>query len=195
MNECISCKLQFPKYPRIEPLPSGEICVAPFVYDSMVRQAIIGYKFQGKKQNAKSFSDAVCSSIEKVYKDMNFEVVSSVPLSAERYKKRGFNQSEIIARNVAKYFEKPFENLIVKTKNNIEQHSLSADKRAENVRGVYSATDTEKIKGRKILLIDDVATTGNTLAECCRVLKDNGAERILCAAVAIAGESKLEYKI
>ena len=194
MNECQVCRAQFPKYPRIEPIPSGEICVAPFAYDSTVRQAIINYKFYGKRHNAKSFSEAICCVVENVYKDMSFDVVSCVPLSKERKFERGFNQSEIVAKNVAQYFQKPFENLIVKTVNNSEQHNLSAEERIKNVIGVYSAADVGKIKGRKILLIDDVVTTGNTLAECCRVLKNNGAETIICAAIAIAGEGCLEYK-
>ena len=186
--------MQFPKYPRIEPIPSGEICTAPFSYDSTVREAVINYKFRGRRYNAKSFSEAICRVVENVYKDMSFDVVSCVPLSKERKRGRGFNQSEIVARNVAQYFGKPFENLIIKTVNNAEQHNLSAEERIKNVIGVYSPADTEKIKGRKILLVDDVVTTGNTLAECCRVLKNSGAERIICAAIAIAGESRLEYK-
>ncbi len=195
LNECIVCRAQFPKYPRIEPVPSGEICVAPFSYDSTVRQAIINYKFKGKRYNAKSFSCALCGVIENIYKDMDFDVVCCVPLSAKRKRQRGFNQSEIIARNVAEYFEKPFESLLIKKIDNKEQHSLSAEDRIKNVIGVYSPKNLDAIKGRKILIIDDVATTGNTLAECCKVLKDNGAEFVICATAAISGESKLEYKI
>lgn len=187
------CRAQFPRYPRIEPVPSGEVCVAPFSYDSSVRQAIINYKFNGKKFNAKSFASAVSTVVENVYKDMDFEVVCCVPLSRQRQKQRGFNQSELIARAVADYFNKPFEMLLIKNKDNVEQHTLSATDRIKNVLDVYALTDSEKVRNKKILLIDDIATTGNTLAECCRTLKTGGADRILCAAIAITGESKLEY--
>lgn len=186
LTECTVCRGQFPKYPQIKHLPSGEICAAPFLYDSTVRQAIVNYKFYSKKYNAGSFSSAICGTVESVYKITDFDVVCCVPLSKERRKQRGFNQSEIIAVNVSLYFSKPFENLLCKTVNNKEQHKLSAEDRAKNVIGVYSVTDLKKVNGRKILLIDDVATTGNTLAECCRVLKSGGAEMVICAVVAIA---------
>ena len=186
LAECPVCRAGFPKYPKIEPIPSGEICVAPFYYDMAVRKAIVNFKFNGKKFNAKSLSLAVSSAVEKVYKDMDFELVASVPLSVERQRERGFNQSEIIAKNVAKHFGKPYIPLLKKTRNNPEQHKLSSKEREKNVIGVYSVIDSERVKGKKILLVDDVATTGNTLAECCRMLKKSGADRILCAAIAIA---------
>ena len=186
LAECPVCRAQFPKYPQIKTIPSGEICIAPFFYDTSVRNAIVNYKFRGRKFNAKSLSLAVSKTVENVYKDMDFEIVSCVPLSAERLHERGFNQSELIAEKVAKYFEKPYEPLLRKIKNNSEQHNLSAKEREKNVIGVYSVIDEQKVSGKKILFIDDVATTGNTLAECCRTLKNSGAERILCAAAAIA---------
>lgn len=186
LAECPVCKAGFPKYPQIKIIPSGEICIAPFFYDISVRNAIINYKFNGRKFNAKSLSLVVSETVENVCKDMDFELVSCVPLSSERQRERGFNQSEIIAKKVAKYFEKPYEPLLRKIKNNSEQHKLSAKEREKNVVGVYSVIDETKVSGKKILLIDDVATTGNTLAECCRTLKNSGAERILCAAAAIA---------
>ena len=186
LTECSVCKAQFPEIPKIKPLPSGEICVAPFFYDTAVRNAIINYKFKGKKFNAKSFAIAVCNDVEQVYKVTDFEIVACVPLSAERQRERGFNQSEIVAEKIAQYFKKPYEPLLKKTKNNSEQHKLSAKEREKNVTGVYSVIDEEKVRGKKILLIDDVATTGNTLAECCRTLKNSGADKILCAAIATA---------
>ncbi|MDD6488873.1 MAG: ComF family protein [Clostridia bacterium] len=186
LAECPVCKAQFPKYPQIKTIPSGEICIAPFFYDTSVRSAIINYKFKGRKFNAKSLALAVSKTVEDIYKDMDFEVVSCVPLSAERLRERGFNQSEIIAEKVAEHFKKPYQQLLRKTKNNSEQHSLSAKEREKNVIGVYSVIDEQKVSGKKILLIDDVATTGNTLSECCRTLRNSGAERILCATAAIA---------
>lgn len=194
ISECNACRSQFSEFFRTKSLPSGEICTSPFVYDSAVKDAVIGYKFYNKKYNAKSFSTAVCNAVENVYKDIRFDIVTYVPLSKQRYKERGFDQSELIARNIARYFEKPFSKLLSKTKHNREQHTLSAKDRIQNVKGVYSPVNAEKISGKTILIIDDVVTTGNTLAECCRVLKDNGADKVLCATVAVAGDSSLEYK-
>lgn len=185
LNECNDCRLQFPKNSRTKILPSGEICIAPFVYDSNVRQAIINYKFNGLRNNSKSFSNALYNAVETKYKDIDFSVVCCVPLSKERLNERGFNQSETVARNIAKRFNKPYENLIIKIKNNKEQHSLSAEERVKNVIGVYSVTDKEKVKNKTILLIDDILTTGNTLSECCKILKESDAKKVICASIAI----------
>lgn len=186
MTECIVCRAGFPKYPRIEPLPSGEVCIAPFTYQDTFREALIHYKFHGKKFYAKSFSSALSQTIAEVYKDMSFEVITSVPLSAKRKKERGFDQAEFIAAETAKKIGKSYERLLLKNVDNAPQHNLPVEDKEQNVLGVYSVPDPEKVKNRKILLIDDITTTGHTMSECCKMLKHSGADRILCAAVAIA---------
>ena len=195
MSECAVCREQFPDYPRTEHIPSGEMCVSPFTYDSRVRQAIIDYKFHGRKFNSESFAKILAHTVDGVYGDSDFETVTSVPLSKARQNERGYNQSELIAVKTAKILGKRYERLLVKTKNNREQHGLNAEERIKNVVGVYSVTNRQKIIGKSILIVDDVITTGYTLSECCCTLKKGGAAKVLCAAVAAGGQSHLENKL
>ena len=185
-TECIVCRAGFPKMPRIALLPTGEICIAPFTYNTNVRKAMLEYKFRGRKFNSESFASALAYAINTVYtKDMTFEVITCVPMSSERKKVRGFNQSELIAKNAARILGKPFEQLLYRDKGAAVQHELSYHERINNKDNTFHAIHPEKIKGRKILLIDDIMTSGMTLSACCGVLKENGADRILCSAVAM----------
>lgn len=186
MTECLVCRAKFPKVPRIEPLPTGEICVAPFTYNSVVRKAILDYKFKGKKFNSESLAGAVTASIRNVYnKDMSFEVITCVPMSKDRKKNRGFNQAEVIARRVAGLLDKPFENLLSRDDGAAVQHELTYEQRISRQDKTFHVIDPEKVRGKKLLLIDDVMTTGSTLSRCSGILKEAGAERVFCAAVAI----------
>lgn len=200
MTECLVCRAEFPKVPRIEPLPTGEICVAPFTYNGVIRKAISEYKFKGKRFNSHSLAGAVASTIKNVYyKDMSFEVITCVPMSKERKKDRGFNQAELIARYAAEILDKPFEELLYRDDGAAVQHEMTYEQRISNADDTFHIKDPEKVKGKKLLLIDDVMTTGTTLSKCSALLKESGAERVFCASVAIAkgysfGNTMMYYK-
>ena len=112
------------------------------------------------------------------------EVVVSVPISKERLKERGYNQSELIAKKTAECLGIPYANCMIKTKHNSEQHRLHLKDRKENVKGVYELEENKHITNKKVLLVDDIVTTGYTLAECASVLMEHGAKEVLCGAVA-----------
>lgn len=184
LTECDKCRSEFPTFAKSEIIPSGEMCISPFVYDSLVRQAIINYKFYGRKQSADSFSKILADTVKSEYADIHFDTVTAVPLSGKRLRERGYNQSEIVAKQVAEILKIPYERLTDKVKENREQHDLSLEERKENIQGVYALCGNASVSGKTILLIDDVITTGYTLSECCRVLKSGGASKIYCAAIA-----------
>ncbi len=185
-TECLVCRASFPHTPRISPIPSGEICIAPFTYSGKFRKAILEFKFRNRKSNYESFSSAIVCAVKNVYeKDMDFEVVTCVPMSRDRIKERGFNQSELIAKNVALHLKKPFEPLLYRDSGAPTQHTKSYNERISSKDNTFHAINKDKIKGRKILLIDDIMTTGMTLSACCEVLEESGSERILCATVAM----------
>ena len=112
-------------------------------------------------------------------------VLFPVPLERSRLKWRGFNQAEEIAREISSFLKIPLVlDCLVKTKETLPQVELAKETRKENIKGVFSCFCPEKIKGRKILLVDDVFTTGATLEEAAKVLKTAGAKEIIGLVVA-----------
>ena len=187
MTECEDCLQELYGTPRKTVTSAGIPCIAPFAYQAKVRDSLIDFKFRGNAFNARSYAKAVCHAIEYYELLDDFDIITFVPLSKERRHERGFDQSELTAKYVGELLHKQSKALLQKTRQNKNQHDLNLSERIMNVKGVYAAVNTEFIKNRNILLMDDIATTGNTLAECCRILKENGAGNIICAAIAISG--------
>ena len=118
-----------------------------------------------------------------------FDLVTYVPVSKKRKQERGYDQSYLLARETCRHWSVAPETLLQKTKDNVAQSSLSSrEERQKNVVGAYVAVNEDKIKGQRILLIDDILTTGATLREAARVLREAGAERVICATLAAADE-------
>jgi len=115
-----------------------------------------------------------------------------VPLHKSRTSARGFNQSELIARAAAKRLPGRLEvvcGALVRQRDTVSQVGLSREERIANVRDAFRVTGPRRVRGRDIILVDDVMTTGTTLSECARVLKQAGAERVWAATVARAFDS------
>ena len=114
-------------------------------------------------------------------------VVVPVPLHPSRLAERGFNQSALVARRVARRLGAPFVPLaLARTRETLRQASLERDARAANVRGAFAVRDRGIVRGRAVLLVDDVQTTGATLEACARTLLDAGATSVARAVVAAA---------
>ncbi len=150
-----------------------------FQYGGEIRNAILNYKFNEKPYIYRTFVNFLKNS-EKMYVQIKkYDIIIPVPISKKRLKQRGYNQSAIISKNIAKNFNLEHnDRILTKIRDNKMQSSLDKEDREKNVRDVYSVTKTEKIKGKKILLIDDIFTTGNTVNECSRVLKNAGATEV-----------------
>jgi ComF family protein len=112
-----------------------------------------------------------------------------VPLHKSRRRSRGFNQSELIARAAAKRLPQRLEvacGALVRQRDTVSQVGLTREERIANVRDAFRVADAARVRGRDVVLVDDVMTTGTTLSECARVLKKAGAKRVWAATVARA---------
>ncbi|OGY45004.1 MAG: hypothetical protein A3A24_03150 [Candidatus Buchananbacteria bacterium RIFCSPLOWO2_01_FULL_46_12] len=118
---------------------------------------------------------------------LSFDVVVPVPLAKRRLKKRGFNQSEVMARFLNRNFGWPVRtDLIFRIRHHQPQVGLHAEARRQNVKGIFKTQNNYLIQGKTILLVDDVVTTGSTLSECAKVLKQAGAKFVFGLVVAKA---------
>ena len=115
-----------------------------------------------------------------------FDTVTWVPVSAARKRKRGYDQAELLSRAACRLWDTKPVRLLDKVRDNPAQSGIAeAEARTKNVSGVYRVHGSPA--GRKVLLIDDICTTGATLRECAAVLYQSGAAGVVCAAVALAG--------
>lgn len=158
-------------------------CAVLYPYAGSVRESILRFKFEGEKRNANYYAERLATQILEQFRGSAFDFVTSVPLSDKRKKERGYNQSELIARRISEQLGVPYAECLSKTADNAEQHRLKRNERKANVKGAYQVSDTG-IPGRRILMVDDIMTTGATLSECASVLYKAGAESVFCAVVA-----------
>ena len=157
-----------------------ESCVSPLYYEGDVRRSLLRYKFGGLSVYAPKYAELMCGCIEGI--GLSFDLISWAPLGRKRLRKRGYDQAKLLACELSERLEKPCAQLLIKTKDNPPQSGTgSAEKRRANVSGVYRVTEPSLVKDRRILLVDDIVTTGATIGECARVLKAAGAESV-CAA-------------
>lgn len=148
-----------------------------YVYEGAPKKFVYRLKFGGRRYLAAFIAEAMVDR----YLDCGFECdcVVAVPLSAKRKRKRGYNQAELIAEELSSRLKLPLiDGALVKTKENKPQTKLTKREREENVRGVYEVTSPETFKGRRVLVVDDVMTTGATLGEVSRVLYKSKARSV-----------------
>ncbi|MBI4698122.1 MAG: ComF family protein [Nitrospirae bacterium] len=150
------------------------------LYEGALKKAINLLKFYGIKRLSKPLSDIIAS-----VKMPQVEAVVPVPLHEKRLRQREFNQSALLAKYLAKKAGTSFmSDCLVKIKDTRPQVGLNADERRRNVKGAFTVKDKGPVAGKKVLLIDDVVTTGATVRECSRVLKKAGAEKIYVSSLA-----------
>ena len=109
----------------------------------------------------------------------SYDTIIPVPISKKRRKERGYNQSELIAKEMAKNLGIEYNtDCLIKVKNIVEQSKLNKEERQKNIQGVYELHKQNKLQNKKILLIDDIYTTGSTVNECCKILKQASPKQI-----------------
>ncbi len=151
-----------------------------FKYEGQIRKLLIDYKFNDKPYLYKTFVSIILNNRKIVDFINNYEIIIPVPIHKKRLNHRGYNQSALLAREISRKLKNIqfINNLLIKTKNNVAQSTLTKEDRALNVKNIYKVQNSNLIKEKTILLLDDIYTTGNTVNECSRLLKENGAREI-----------------
>ncbi len=186
---CDTCKKNVKINTSVRPLLEFEeviYCISPFEYKSKAKDAACKFKFYGHRNYAKYFSEIISGEIIKNFPNLKFNFITATPLSKKRKQERGYNQSEWLAKSLGEKLNLEYEESLIKIKDNFPQHELPFNERILNVRGVYKVNNLVNIRGKNILLCDDIITTGNTLKECVKILKRSGAKNILCCTIAYA---------
>lgn len=153
-------------------------------YRGPIRKAIVQVKYKWVYDLERIFADLIADNLWRFDLPKNLVLVS-VPLHSKRKKWRGFNQAETLARLLAKSLGMPFADILIRVIDTKTQVGLKRDERRKNVVGAFSIKEGTKVRGKTILLVDDVYTSGATMGECCRVLKKAGAKEVWGMAVAL----------
>ena len=170
----------------------------------LLREIILNYKFNDKSYLYKTIVNFLLKN-EKIFEILkSYDTIIPVPISKKRKKERGYNQSALIAKEIVERLKKEQftkklatnkmtieqfrqqntqkieynDRCLFKTKNIIEQSKLNKQERAENIRGVYELRNKELLYNKKILLVDDIYTTGSTVDECSKILTDANPQKI-----------------
>ena len=163
---------------------------APYYNEGVAQQAVYDFKFSRLLRSVNVFSEVMANRAAKVFGTENIDLVTCVPAGKNTMRKRGFNQSELYAENVARRLGLPFDNKLLSRKDSVTtQHLLKGlANRFENVRNGYICNSS--LKGKNILLVDDIRTTGASLDECARQLKICGAEKVYCLTALVSKFTK-----
>jgi ComF family protein len=155
-------------------------------FDEYYKELIHRFKYGKKIPLGKRLAQRLGETINSDPRFLKSDFLIPVPLHKSRYRERGFNQSEIVAEEISKIAGLPLlKNVLLRKKNTKDQTNLSFQEREENVKGAFVVTQPEIINGKRIVLVDDVITTGATLSECARTLRQAGAEKILGMTIAV----------
>lgn len=180
-NLCLHCG---------NPIPSGNYClhckgkkfycdkiISLFEYDGIVKKFVLNLKYSNKKYYSKSLSKFMAVAFEKEI--LPCDLITCVPLCDKRLKQRGYNQSELLATHFANHINKPTNfNIIKRIKETPTQTNLNYGERRKNMVGAFKVINKKLVKDKIIVLIDDVYTTGATITECAKTLKDAGAKAV-----------------
>ncbi len=187
MDLCHTCRVEAPvfsgakiKYPFIDQW------TALWYYEGNVRKSLLNYKFHNRRGYAAAYGRLLAMKLQRE-ELMDFDILTWIPISHKRKRKRGFDQVELLAQHIGSELQVEPMKTLEKTRNNRQQSRIVgyAQRRA-NVLGAYVAVDPQRFAGKRVLLLDDIVTTGATASECARILLTAGAKDVRLAVIASA---------
>ena len=159
---------------------------AVWYYDGYIRKSLHRYKFGRARHYAPAYGRLLAMKLMTEYPE-GFDLLTWVPVSRIRKFTRGYDQVELLAKAVGRELGMEPVRTLRKLRNNPPQSGIDRiEKRRANVLGIYRIENPEQVKGKRVLLLDDILTTGATAGECARVLLTAGAREVHCGCIAVA---------
>lgn len=182
---CSACRKALPRAAETErKCDFVRAYTAPFYYEEPVRQGMLAYKFRNAPSRGKVFGRMIGEDLLRRGID-GFDLISWVPLSAKRHRRRGYDQARLLAEAAAEALGTTAVPLLRKARDVSPQSRLrTPEERRANISGCYVVRSADAVRGKRILLIDDIITTGSTLSECARMLLTAGVVSVRGAALA-----------
>lgn len=182
---CPRCRNNLPETPEGD-LLRGEFfsgCAVPLYYEGAVKDSLHRFKFSRRREYAETYSQKLADCLRAAA--VSWDILTWVPVSRTRLRQRGYDQCQLLAEALGRQLGCTPVPLLRKARHTPAQSQTgTVEKRRANVSGAYQVIDPANVVGKRILLIDDIVTTGATLSECARVLRFAGAAAVFCGAVA-----------
>lgn len=185
---CNTCSKRFTPPPQNVKLPHIDFLTMATSYDSFSKPFITEFK---SKNNGYAINGAAFMIYKSLGGEIEFDIITFIPMSRKSIAKRGYNQSRLIANELSWLTDKPVGALLKKVRHTKEQKYLNAKERQENVKDAFVCNKEKAVNGKQVLLIDDVSTTGSTLSEAVKALKNAGAVSVRAAVFAKTKELKI----
>ena len=151
------------------------MCRSAAAYGGWLRRAIHLFKYEGEPARAASLAPLLIAAAQDF---PEIDVIVPVPLHSSRQRRRGYNQAELLAAPLGRELQRPIVRLLIRTRSTDQQAKLDAEARRRNVEDAFQAPEPRVVAGRRVLLVDDVLTTGSTLNACADALHAAGASWI-----------------
>ena len=162
-----------------------DFCFSALKYEGIIRDKIISYKFGEKSYLYKTFTKIIINN-KKICRFIKlYDIIIPVPMFKSKQSVRGYNQSMLVAKEISRQAGiKYLSDALIKIKDTNVQSTLNKQKRLNNVKNAFKVQKQDIIKGKKIIILDDIYTTGSTVNECSKVLKQAGAKEIFVITIA-----------
>lgn len=158
---------------------------AVFIYDDVMRKSIYRFKYGGRREYAKFYAQQINKELGRKIKKWNPEVIIPIPLHKSKYKKRGYNQTLLIAKELSHLLNIPVDDkVLIRTKKTEIQKNLSSSERSANLKNAFKMRPN-KVQYISAMLVDDIYTTGATMSNAASALKDKGVQHVFCVSLSI----------
>lgn len=159
--------------------------VAAFAYSDAMKASMYGFKYNNRREYAGFYADSIVKGHGTVIRGWNADVIVPVPLHVKRLRRRGYNQAEVFGNALSARLGIPADgSVLVRTANTVPLKTLNDKERANNIKNAFQIAK-ETLQYKKIIIVDDIYTTGTTVNECARVLREAGATDINVITVCV----------
>ena len=164
--------------------------VALWVYREDTKRAMAGFKYGGYRRDAAFFADELAARCHERIYEWKPDVLAPIPIHKKRARYRGYNQAELLATELGVRLQLPVEPILTRVRATVALKSLTPAERRRNLRQAFEVDETvfDPVRHRRVLLVDDIYTTGATMEACAELLKKAGAEAVFCTCLCIGSE-------
>lgn len=192
INICRGCfdkipfiKMNAESYSTVFKTPYCDKVICPCRYEGIIKKALTDFKFKDRPSLYRALAFIIGEKLTEFVEPGDIDIISAVPLSRKRFRLRGYNQAELLASFIARELNSVnASSVIIRTKNTKKQASLNKEERKLNVCNAFTVIDSSYVVNKKVLIVDDIFTTGSTISECAMAFKDAGAAEVYAAVVA-----------